>query len=163
MCNLNCYSSCQASTCQPKPRRTPCTLNNSSTVPQFSNHTAALICDGQGNCKPPTIQCPDVSAGPVSCALSPSLVCCTVIDGVHCSDPSTCAMFPFGYSCTRTSDCPMNQVCCSMGMNFDVWQQCQTGPCPSDQTQYCDPADSPTGCVSPAVCQSLGSGTSSCR
>jgi hypothetical protein len=128
-------------TCDPKPANTYC-----GTVPGPSGTGSEIqkICDGTGNCKAPTIECPTGGAV-VSCDLSANACCYESASSVYEScAPMTCSLA--GQGCSATADCPSGQYCCEITIvGGHGWTNCTTAA--NCTTQLCDPSAATSGCL----------------
>ena len=110
-------NSCSTGTCVPKPIQTACGIQNGTATYSY----VALVCDGNGTCKAPTITCA-ADGGNVQCNLG-SQSCCgpaSSLGQAHilaCVSVGSCATpddgdYFHGYSCSHASDCPLGEQCC---------------------------------------------------
>jgi hypothetical protein len=110
-CSGNCNKGCAGGTCQHEPFRTTCgEIEDNPYTPRY------FLCDGNGNCNPPSFKCPDVNE---VCAATNNVLCCGDPNNGYnfgCITPATCAtqaVGDFEMSCTAAIDCPAGAFCCS--------------------------------------------------
>jgi hypothetical protein len=147
-CTGACNGSCATGTCNPLPARTAC---GTIPGPAGTGSDIAQICDGLGNCAPPTIQCPTGGAI-VSCDLSANLCCYASTSAFNesCSPaptPITNNTCTFGQNCAATADCPLGEYCCQVPLaSGGSWANCTTSA-NCTQAQYCDVNATTSGCL----------------
>jgi hypothetical protein len=147
-CTGACNGSCATGTCNPLPARTAC---GTIPGPAGTGSDIAQICDGLGNCAPPTIQCPTGGAI-VSCDLSANLCCYASASAfdescVPAPTPISNNTCTFGQNCAATADCPLGEYCCEVPLaSGGSWANCTTSA-NCTQTQYCDVNATTSGCL----------------
>ncbi len=144
-CGGACNVSCTTGTCQPQPARTAC---GSLPGPPGTGSTIIKICDGQGNCAAPTIQCP-TGGGNTACDLNTNTCCYNSNadrdETCPASATSTCTFF--GQNCGATADCPAGQYCCQESLPSGIGMTICTTASNCGITQYCDPNAVSSGCL----------------
>ena len=136
-CSGSCVDGCAGGSCKFKQFRMACgEIDNAYFGPRY------YLCDGNGNCNPPTFHC---GAGSV-CPATPDVACCGDLnnnDLPACVASSACGQGAanFEQSCKATIDCPLGTFCCVM-QNPDLQitacaANCQTyAPAGFDPTNY---------------------------
>jgi hypothetical protein len=144
-CGGACNVSCQTGTCQPKPARTLC---GSLAGPPGTDSTIDKLCDGQGNCAAPTIQCQTVT-GTQPCDLNTNACCFNSTNDrdMSCVATATSTCTFGGMSCNATADCPSNQLCCYATLPGGFHMTICTDAANCTMGQQCDPDAVSSGCL----------------
>ncbi|HXI59339.1 MAG TPA: hypothetical protein VNO55_24905, partial [Polyangia bacterium] len=172
-CTGACSSSCSSGVCQHKPARTSCG-KRAGTQPGFND--IALMCDGNGGCAGPLVQC----GATRFCSLTTNICCMTspptepntvygcVASASQCQcggpgSPCSGAQDQRWYACKTSLDCPAGTLCgyyASFMGSFGV-QYAECIPA-LDGTRFvnelCDPRIPTSQCVTGSSCAAFGTG-----
>jgi hypothetical protein len=158
-CTGACDGSCATGTCNPLPARTAC---GTLPGPGGTGSDIAQICDGAGNCGPPTVQCP-TGLALVSCDLSTNVCCYPGNSRNESCMPATNACPWYGQNCAATADCPIGLYCCQVYLpSGNPWAVC-TASANCTAQQLCDPTATTSGCLTGSCVDGFANGASICE